>query len=87
MRQKLPVSHGYELLVNDIGRTIGLGEEFDAPFLVPGCVPVEDGADGDEHDADSTAEPSPPGEPQKKVGAAETPSEPQTKTPAKGTRA
>ena len=85
MRQKLPVSHGYELLVNDLGRTVGLGEEFDAPLLVPGCVPVEDAAGEDDKDADSTAETAPPGEPQKNVGAAEAPPEPD-KPRAKGTR-
>ena len=86
MRQKLPVSHGYELLVNDIGRTVGLGEVFDAPLLVPGCVPVEDGAEEDESNADSTAEAAPPGEPQEDVGAAEAPGEPETKPRAKGAK-
>lgn len=53
MRQKLPESHGYSLLVNDIGKTIHPGEEFDAPLLVPGCESLEkpekgkDGAKGD----------------------------------------
>lgn len=42
MRQKLPETAGYPLDVNDISRTIHPGEEFDAPHLVPGCVPVKD---------------------------------------------
>jgi hypothetical protein len=50
VRQMLPESAGYPLMVGDIGRTIHPGEEFDCPGLVPGCVPVEgaeqDGGDG-----------------------------------------
>jgi hypothetical protein len=60
VRQKLPESHGYALLVNDIGRTVSPGEEFDCPLLVPGCVPVEDSAGEDTAGADSTAEPPKP---------------------------
>lgn len=49
MRQKLPESQGYSLLVGDIGREVFPGDEFDAPSLVPGCVslePAEDEAPG-----------------------------------------
>jgi hypothetical protein len=42
VRQKLPDSHGNSILVNDIGRTVAPGEEFDCDLPVPGCVPVGD---------------------------------------------
>lgn len=68
MRQTLPPSHGYELVVNDIGRTVSPGETFDAPLLVPGCVPAEDGATEGVHDDDGThsdehTPPAPPDQP------------------------
>jgi hypothetical protein len=58
VRQKLPETAGSSLLVNDIGRTIAPGMEFDCDLLVPGCVPVDDTPDGGEEDADSPAEPA-----------------------------
>lgn len=85
MRQKFPDGSGGLYEVPGVGRVIG-GEPFDYPELISACVPVEDSADEATQDDDSTAEPSPPGEPQKKVGAAEAPSEPSTKTAAKGSR-
>ena len=62
MRQKcLEVSS--PLMVAGVG-LVDTGDVFDAPLLVPGCVPVEDGTEEATQDADSTAEPPPPGEPQ-----------------------
>jgi hypothetical protein len=75
MRQKLPESHGYAILVNDIGRTVAPGEEFDCDLPVPGCVPVEDAdspagapAGKGEGGGDKAAETAsaPPGKPQAK---------------------
>ena len=78
MRQKLPESAGYALLVNDIGKTVSPGEEFDAPLLVPGCESLEppestpeDGTGNDEGGGGEGAQ-----------GAAE----PDSKPRAKGTR-
>jgi len=52
VRQKLPESRGYPLLVNDIGRVVHPGEVFDAPLPVPGCEPAE--AAGAVEDAGNT---------------------------------
>lgn len=83
MRQILPLSRGYPLVVNDIGRTIHPGEEFDAPLLVPGCEPVEDGTEEDERDADATGEAAASSDPQPAAEAAEDASAPPGESPAK----
>lgn len=64
MRQRLPDTAPEPLVVNDIGRVVQPGEEFDCPDLVPGCdsleppagEPADAGPREDKGDADAAAD-------------------------------